>query len=325
MEAMLQWGLDCIRAIQAHANVPFNMIMWLVTELGSSYAYLMILPFLFWCIDEKKCIKLAAAVLISGWVNVALKLLLDQPRPFFALYDPLVDILHIEEELGGLPSGHAQNSLVMWIIIASWSKKKWAYPAAGFLCLLIGFSRMYLGMHFPTDVFAGWIIAGIILCGYFLLSGWIEALLAKRSPRAGVLASAVLAFLMILYQPSADVAILKSLFMPAAMILGLGTGYFLCRRYINFSASSYSGKTGAAKYLNLSLRFLLGITVMVLLYVASGKLVNLVIETSNYRIFIFLRYAFVAVWVSAGAPALFRLLRLADDSSENVIHYQEND
>jgi membrane-associated phospholipid phosphatase len=328
METILQWGLDCIRLIQTHASPPLNFIMRIITELGSSYAYLILLPFIYWCVDEKKGVRLAAAILISAWVNIALKLLLDQPRPFFDGYDPSADILGIKEGLGGFPSGHAQNSLVLWIIIASWVKKKRAYVIAAyaavvFFCLLVGFSRVYLGVHFPTDVFGGWLLAGIILCVYFLTADRIEALLATRGNRAGLIACAALAFIMILYQPSRDADILKYLFMPAGLLLGMGTGRFFCGRYIGFSASSE--RTGTAKYLNLCVRFLLGITVMFLLYVGTGKIVDRFIESSNFRLFIFLRYILTALWVSAGAPWLFRMLRLSENVDKNVIHYQEHE
>jgi hypothetical protein len=182
---------------------------------------------------------------------------------------------------------------------------------------------VYLGVHFPTDVFGGWLLAGILLCVYFLAAGRIEALLATRGSRAGLIACAALAFIMILYQPSRDADTLKHLFMPAGLLLGMGTGSFLCGRYIGFSASS--GRTGAAKYLNLCIRFLLGITVMFLLYAGAGKIVDRFIQSSNFRLLIFLRYILTALWVSAGAPWLFRMLRLSENVEKNVIHYQEHE
>ncbi|MCL1837101.1 MAG: phosphatase PAP2 family protein [Treponema sp.] len=301
MEAVLQWGLDCIRLVQSWASPPLTVFMKMITALGSITVYLVLLPFLFWCIDEKKSLRLGIAVLVSLWVNLVLKFLLDQPRPFFAGYDPSVGM--IPERLGGFPSGHAQTTLVMWIIIASWGKKKWHYAAAAVLCLLVGFSRVYLGVHFPTDVFGGWLLAALILCGYFLAGGRIEALLAAGGHRAGMIASAALSFAMILYRPS------TALLMPAGMILGLGAGYVLNRRHIGFAASELAGKTGAAKYLALLVRFALGIAAMILLYMLTGKLAALSDTIGSNDLFIFIRFALLALWVSAGAPWLFRVMR----------------
>jgi hypothetical protein len=284
--------------------------MKLITEFGSVALYIILLPLIYWCIDEKKCLRLGVMVLVSVWLNITLKLALDQPRPFFESYDPSVGI--IGERMGGFPSGHAQNSLVMWGIIASWGKQKRLYGIAAFFCLLIGFSRMYLGVHFPTDILGGWIIGGILLAVYFCTEKRIEALLAAHGPRAGLIACAALAFVMILYRPSIELLI------PGAALLGLGTGYCLCRQYIGFSASALSGRTGGLagifKYLALAVRFLLGMTVVFLLFVLTEKIVVKFHGSGNYPLFMFLRFALLALWISAGAPWLFRFLRLADKS-----------
>ncbi|MCL2043238.1 MAG: phosphatase PAP2 family protein [Treponema sp.] len=307
MEGILQWGLDWIRHIQSGANPPLSMFMRIITGMGSITAYMILLPLIYWCIDEKKCLRLGIILLISVWITVILKLILDQPRPFFAEYDPSVGL--IPEKLGGFPSGHAQNSLVLLMIIASWGKKKLFFAIAALFCLLIGFSRIYLGVHFPTDVLGGWLIGGFLLCIYFLTGKRIETLLASNSPRAGLLACAALAFAMIMYRPSQEPL------MPAGFLLGLGTGYFLCRRYIGFTASkdNRSGSppgSGVVKYLVLAVRFALGITVMVLLYVLTGKIISYFSQTGNYDLLVFIRFVLIALWVTAGAPWLFCILRI---------------
>jgi hypothetical protein len=259
-------------------------------------------------VDEKKCLRLGTVVLVSVWLNLFLKFLLDQPRPFFVNYDPSLGM--ISETLGGLPSGHAQNSLVLWAIIASWVNKKWLWGVVACFCLLVGFSRVYLGVHFPTDVLGGWIIGGILLGIYFLAGKRIETLLADYSPRVGLVMCAALAFIMILYRPSAV------LLMPGAMLLGLGTGYYLCKNKIGFSALALSGRVGIAKYLVLLVRFLLGITVLVLWYVLTKKIMIHFENSANYNLFVFLRFGVIAFWISAGAPWLFRFLKLADSPAE---------
>jgi membrane-associated phospholipid phosphatase len=308
METLLQWGLDCIRLIQSQANPPLTALMTIITHLGSSVVYIIILAFICWCGDEKKSLRLGIVTLISVWVNFVLKIVLDQPRPFFVNYDPSLGMVHAA--MGGFPSGHAQNSLVLWAIIASCVNKKWFWGVTVFFCLLIGFSRLYLGVHFPTDVIGGWIIAGALLAVYFITGKRIETLIANHSPRAGLIACAALAFVMILYRPSAE------LLMPGAMILGLGTGYYLCKYKIGFTANALSDRVGAEKHLVLLVRFLLGITVLALLYVISEKLTVKFEDSGNYNLFMFMRFGIIALWISAGAPWLFRSIRLAKPAAE---------
>jgi len=304
MEALLQWGLDCIRLIQGWANPPLTMLMRFITFLGSAGAYIAVVCFVYWCIDEKKGLHLGIMMLISIWINLSLKWALDQPRPFFPAYDPSVGI--ISERLGGFPSGHAQNTLVALTIISTWLTRRWAYIAAALVCLLVGFSRVYLGVHFPTDVIGGWLIGGILLAAYFLTRKRIEALIAKGGFRGGMYACAALAFVMILYRPSAELLI------PSGTLLGFGAGYCLCKKYYNFSASALPGRVGVAKYLVMLVRFLLGITIFALLYVVTERITGDMNNSGNYRLIAFLRFVLLGLWISAGAPWLFRFLRLAE-------------
>jgi len=307
MEEILQWGLDCVRQIQTLATPGLTLCMRVITNIGSAAVYMVLIPFVYWCIDEKKGLRLTVVLLISAWINLALKFLLDQPRPFFEGYDPSVSMVPVM--IGGFPSAHAQNSLVMLMIIASWEPVSRLSRAAhlclaAFLCLLIGFSRLYLGVHFPTDIFGGWLIGALILAVYFLAGNRIEAWFEAHSPRAGLIAAAALAFAMNMYRPS------EYLLIPGGMILGLGFGCFLCRRYIGFNAP-IKDRTGAAKHLALLVRYAIGITAMILLYVAAGKIVNGLRNSGNYHLYVFMRYVFLSIWFSAGAPWVFCKLRLA--------------
>jgi len=306
MEEILQWGLDCVRQTQTLAAPGLTLCMRVITNIGSSAIYMVLIPFVYWCFDEKKGLRLAVVLLISAWANLALKFLLDQPRPFFEGYDPSVGMVPVM--LGGFPSAHAQNSLVIWMIIASWKiiprlSRAVHLCLAAFLCLLIGFSRVYLGVHFPTDIFGGWLLGGLILAVYFLAGNRIETWFKAHSPRTGLIAAAVLAFAMNMYRPS------EYLLIPSGMILGIGFGCFLCRRYVDFNAS-LKDKTGAAKHLTLLVRYAVGITAMILLYVAAGKAVNGLRNSGNYPLYVFMRYVFTAIWFSAGAPWVFCKLRL---------------
>jgi len=307
MEAVLQWGLDCVRQIQTLAAIPgLTILMRAITNIGSTAVYIFLFPFVYWCIDEKKGLLLAVVLFISTWLNLALKFFFNQPRPFFQNYDPSVGM--VVEIMGGFPSGHAQISLVMLMILASWTiipilSRAVHFGIAVFLCLLIGFSRVYLGVHFPTDVFGGWLLGGLVLAVYFWAGSRIEAWLESHNPRIGLIAAAAIAFAMNMYRPS------EYLLMPSGMILGLGIGCFLCRRYFGYNAS-LKDRTGTEKRLILLVRYALGITAMVLLYVAAGKAINGLRDSGNYQLYVFIRYVFMAIWISAGAPWVFCKLRL---------------
>jgi len=311
MEQILQWGLDFIRSVQTIKSPQLTFVMRIITSLGGVPIYLL-LPIVYWCVDEKKGLHLHITVLITLWINLSLKFLLAQPRPFFEGYDPSVGI--ISESLYGLPSGHAQITLVMFFILASWIKKRWAniryvcYLCAALLCLLVGFSRIYLGVHFPTDVAAGWLLSGATLCGYFLLRDKVEALLICGGFRAGMYASAAVSFIMILYLPD------EQLLMPSGILLGACAGFCLNRRYVGFSSNALLGQTEVKKYLTLAVRVILGIGIFVLFIFAIGKIIPQIVNLRSEKLFVFAFLVLVGLWVSVGAPWVFIKLRLAGTS-----------
>ena len=316
MEQLLLWGLDFIRTVQVYATPQLNVFMITVSALGGSLIFTLLLPFFYWCIDEKKGLHLYVMVLISLWINITLKHLLDQPRPFYPEYDPFVGIY--SARMGGLPSGHAQNTFVMFAIIASWfisqlnQKKAWIYGGVCALCvLLIGFSRIYLGVIFPTDILGGWIVGGILLCGYFLLRDKVERFLSKGSFRAGMIASAVLSFIFILNIPGEE-ALMASGFM-----MGIGGGYCLNRRYIGFN-NSLEKRTGIKKILILFARMLLGVTGIALLAFATDQLFPK--NTANHNLFGFAHFLLWGLWISVAAPWIFVKLRLVkrDENYNNA-------
>lgn len=88
-------------------------------------------------------------------LNQGLKLVFTRPRP--TLWTPL-----IKETSYSFPSGHALGSLVLYgflaYVFARWYPRHahWIYGLAVILISLIGLSRLYLGVHFPTDIVAGY-------------------------------------------------------------------------------------------------------------------------------------------------------------------------
>lgn len=92
--------------------------------------------------------------------NLIIKPYVDRPRP----WETFDYILRLAPDPGdaSFPSGHASNSMATAFAMLLNLKKKWIGVLAVVLALLIALSRLYLGMHFPTDVLAGLIVG--MLC-----------------------------------------------------------------------------------------------------------------------------------------------------------------
>jgi len=297
MDGVLEWGLEVVRAVQTAESPALTLVMKGVSLLGSEFGYFALLPLLYWCFDERRGFKLAVAALFSAWLNHALKAVWKQPRPYDL--DPSVGMAY--EPTNGLPSGHAQGMLVLSGIVGSWLRRPLGLALAIVLPLAVSFSRVYLGVHFPTDIFGGWILGGIVLAFYFLAGPRLEAALAAAGIRIKLIAVVVVAFAMNALHPQ-DVSF-------GGVFLGMGAGYVLMSARFPFAASR--GADGAsASLLVRAIRYALGLAVAGALY-AGLKAAFPGSESESYRLFRFVRYGLVGLWVSAGAPYVFLRLRLA--------------
>lgn len=164
------------RDVVAAGALPYDrsVMMWLhvrespvltttmsaLTELGGLVAVPIIAVAwagLFWWRGRRRdAALLAAAVIGSTLLNTVLKAVFQRDRPDF--WEHLV-----VEDSYSFPSGHAMASmsLAAALVVIAWSSL-WRWPAiAGGVVyvLVVGVSRIYLGVHFPSDILAGWCVA----------------------------------------------------------------------------------------------------------------------------------------------------------------------
>jgi undecaprenyl-diphosphatase len=109
--------------------------------------------------DRTSAILLLVSVLGGLVLNEVLKLIFDRPRPDLAL--PSIRVFS-----SSFPSGHAALSGVAYLTMGALATRNaptaavraYVMGAAILLVFLVGTSRVYLGVHYPTDVLAGWCV-----------------------------------------------------------------------------------------------------------------------------------------------------------------------
>jgi membrane-associated phospholipid phosphatase len=293
MEAVWQWGLDFIRAVQSVHGPGLDIVFKAITFLGEEDFFFIILPLILWCVDFAFGVRLAFFFLFSTCLNSVAKGLIDHPRP--CDLDPEVK-LHDYTGRYGLPSGHSQSAVVLWGAIASYARKRWVWAVAILLMVLIGFSRIYLGVHFPTDVLGGWMLGGILLAFYLLLVPRIEAWLKRMGLGVRLALVVVIPLVLVLIFPSSDSVSAMGVF------LGAGVGIVLMGRWMPFSA--------AGPLWQRAVRLLIGAAVLLALRFGLKAIFPDEGE-ALYVLMRFVRYMVVGLWATLGAPWLFVKLKLA--------------
>jgi membrane-associated phospholipid phosphatase len=322
METILNTGITWVVFFQ-------NLGGWLQTPmeaisfLGNEYFYLLMLPVLYWCVEAGIGLRVGIILLLSTSLNDALKLTMHGPRPYW--YSAEV-IRYASETSFGVPSGHSQIAIGVWGMLAASLRKGWGWLIAILIIVLIGISRMYLGVHFPHDVFLGWLIGALLL--WLVLGSWspVTAWLKKLSQAQQILAAFLASLVLILFslipflwlktthwqappawaQYATDAISLGGALTTAGTLFGLLAGLAWFNRQGGFSNPDSNAQR--------LLRFLVGLVGILVFYLGLKTLFGLFApetETLLPYILRYIRYALVGAWVTAGAPWFFVKLKLA--------------
>jgi membrane-associated phospholipid phosphatase len=292
MEDTLDWGVTIILWFQQFSptlDMPFKLF----TFMGEKASFMLLVLLLYWCIDRRTGVRLAILFLFSGYVNTVAKVLADQPRPF--QYDTQVHKL-FEASGGGLPSGHTQNTVVIWGYMASQAQNVWLWIIAILLMLLTPLSRVYLGVHFPTDLIGGYLLGISLLLLYCWLEPHAEAWLEKKGLCVQLaVALAIPALISLLFPSNEENGIIAG-----ATLMGMGAGFVLESRWVGFSSGGIWWKQ--------VVRFLLGTAILFALWSGLKAAFSGLEPEPLFR---FVRYVLVGLWGGLGAPAAFVTLQLA--------------
>lgn len=308
--------LDRAEALQA-GPTWWNAVLHVITFLGDEEFYLLVFPLLYWAVSRRLGIRLGFMLLLTAGINAAGKLVAVTPRPAFL--DPSLE--QVPEATFGIPSGHSQNGVAVWGLLAVSLRRLWVRMALVALIAAIGWSRIHLGAHFVEDVLVGWAIGAVLVALFLLLEPRVRRWAAARGPVEWVLAGLVASWALLLpglllsarlegfdpgwpglTNPAEAVSAADSV-TAGGTLAGLVIGLALLVPRGGFDHRGSLGRRAA--------RVAVGLVGVVVLWMGLGA----VFPDGGGALALVLRYGrylLVGAWVGGLAPLLFRRLGLAD-------------
>ncbi len=311
-------GLEVIKFLQSLSNPLLDLFFVVLTNLGSELFYIAIVVIIFVALDKKLGVRLAFYLLLTGLIVGVIKGLVSWIRPYRAHPSVVRDIAHARGF--SFPSGHSQSSGAFWTgmylhvkdVKESW--KGLAFLAAIVMIFSVGLSRIYLGVHYPSDVIIGWVIG---ISGTYLLYVYEEKVIgvitnrfSLRAQIALVSVISLLIFVMYLFVMTilGNDYVIGDISNYIGLIIGVAVGYMLEEKYIAYQPPSLLKKRMAAT------------VVAMLLALASYVAFSLLIpEVSNQLLQVILRglkYLFIGFVLILGIPLLLRQLSLEGRKGE---------
>ena len=324
MQILIQFGISFIIALQGMGDWLLPPMRFF-SYLGTEDFFFLVLPLIYWCVDSALGLRIGLILVTSSMFNYAGKLLFAGPRPYWV--SSHVRALWPETTFG-IPSGHAQNAVTVWGMIAVYSKRTWVWVTAILLIFLIGFSRIYLGSHFPHDVILGWLIGGVILWAFVHYwekgATWIGHKTLKAQISISFLVSLVFIAIGLGSAALRSNYQIPDSWMNTTLLIGAEAPAPVDANGIFTSAGTFFGlAAGAAWIMSLggyqakgpiekrALRYLVGLIGILIFWMGLGA----VLPRGDGFIFYtlrFIRYALVGWWVTGGAPWVFARFGLAE-------------
>jgi membrane-associated phospholipid phosphatase len=289
-------GLDIVIALQDHGNGLFDLLAKMLHFGGRSTFFLIVLTLVYWSLNKRLGMRLLFALLVGSLANTLIKQIIQDPRPF-QLHPDQVRAL-VGQEGFGFPSGHVTSTIVVWGTAALHFHKRWAYWAVGGLALLMAWSRMYAGVHYPQDVVGSMVLGGLIL--WAIGPMWRGATwYGERTPlRAQIAAVFMAGFVALIFTYDDPDGIAAS-----GTLWGVGFGLIVEARAVRFSSEGTPQQQ--------ALRYIGGIVRVGVLYAGLGALIA--DADPLWKAPVLLVVGFMAV---AGWPYLAQRMGLAQSTGE---------
>lgn len=289
-----------------HLRSPFfDTLNMLFTVMGEGLFFILILCLIFWCIDKKLAYRICFIYIAAGLAVQTLKITFRIDRPFVR-NSSLHPVESARKTATGysFPSGHTQNVTSMFLTFAHISTFLSAKVFCAIPIILVMFSRMYLGVHTPYDVFGSFIVSAILTITVNYL---FDNFTLHTSHRKWVLilftfiTGIIIAYAVYLNTTVTDITLenMEDIFKACGAALG-----FLIGWYIETSRIHFNEKAATLPY--QIMKFIMGTAMVIGIKTFTSYLLSM----TGLSIFLskFIEYAILTFFISAVYPMIIKFM-----------------
>jgi membrane-associated phospholipid phosphatase len=247
----------------------------LVTQIGSELFYVVLLLVGYWAFNKRESIILTYVLIVSILSNYWLKVIIAAERPPTSYWFPGTDPPNYST-----PSGHSQFSASLYGWFAVRIKTWWMALLAVVLTFLIGFSRIYLGVHYLGDVLIGWGVGILIVIAFYYLEKPAREFFSQYKFEHLLLSVFIIGLLM---------TVIAALLPPppndnfgalGGLTMGLALGLVLENKFVRFSVEAPNGQKW-----RLVLRVVIGLVLVIGVMIGLSPILpseDLLLRTVRY-------------------------------------------
>lgn len=231
--------MDFLRLLAGNRTPFLDGLFSFCTLFGEQIIVIFILCTIFWCIDKKLAYRIGVSYILAATVLNGVKIATCIPRPW-VLDSSFNAVESAKPAASGysMPSGHVQTAATVYGTLGLTIKKWWAKVIAVALILLVGFSRMYLGVHTPADVGVGLAIGVVAALSAVLLLKCDEKNLRQALPVGIVILIPAVLLMLFAYARygggSVDYKDTLDCFKISGLGIGFSLGYVIERGFVRF-------------------------------------------------------------------------------------------